>query len=134
MSRSCIFGFILLALIFPGIEATLCQESAKQELIMQQVNPDFKLSAFGEMKDARVEVIEVQDINQGQKLPAPINRDEAFKLAGVWPQVQGWGHLERDQLFMRAKEYSPDEFKTYYPKWNEASLIKLQKVVKGGDD
>ena len=68
---------------------------------------------------------------QANEEPEAELRDALFREAGVWPYAQKLDQLDRDFLFLRAREYSPDKFARKYPKIPKAARAKLLKLVRG---
>lgn len=63
--------------------------------------------------------------------PAKEDREEAFaKVEGLEKEISAMDALDRDLLYIRAKNYEPAKLRKIYPKIPEEKLSALQKVLK----
>jgi hypothetical protein len=62
--------------------------------------------------------------------PEPKQRDLLFMNSGVWTFASRLDQLDRSFLFLRAQDYSREEFQRAYPVLNEKARLKLQAAAK----
>jgi hypothetical protein len=68
---------------------------------------------------------------QKSEVPLPKERDATFATAGLTRDVKDWDALDRDVLYLRAKNLSLKDLKRRYPKIDPGSLTKLRETVGG---
>ena len=68
---------------------------------------------------------------QAAEEPEPAERDALFLEAGVWPYVLRLDQLDRDLLYLRAREYTAVNFAKTYPRIPAIFRAKLQTLVRG---
>lgn len=63
--------------------------------------------------------------------PAAEKRDAAFaKVEGLEEEIAEMDALDRDLLFIRARNYAPEKLRGLYPKVAAAKLTALQKALR----
>lgn len=74
------------------------------------------------------EVIKLEEFDQYDPWtePSPKLRNFIFRESGINKYVQGYDHLKKDMLFLRAQENSLDQLLKRYPKIPQPVLRELQ--------
>ena len=67
---------------------------------IQQVNPDFPAE---KLAGPNTTVLSRKATAQHSELPDPVQRDDAFKAAGVSSAVTTWDNLDRDMFYVRVQ-------------------------------
>ena len=68
---------------------------------------------------------------QAAEEPEPAERDALFLEAGAWPFVMKLDQLDRDLLYLRAREYTAANLAKTYPKIPASVRSKLQTLLRG---
>jgi hypothetical protein len=66
----------------------------------------------------------------GYHLPLPIVRDQAFEKAGIRGEIASWDQLDRDMLYLRARDMKLPEVLKRYPSLPSAKLTALSNNLK----
>lgn len=62
-------------------------------------------------------------------LPSPRARDALYSRAGIAQAVQEWDAVEKDMLYLRARELPASELQAAYPKLDPKALARLSDTV-----
>ena len=114
-----------LCLSSPVMAADAKTESKKPVIEVQQLNSETDLSGFQE-PDYRVH--KMSETNQS--VPTRFERNRAIKVAGLEPVVKEWDEVDRDVLYMRAKNLSMKDLQKDYPKIKSTLLKRLKKAAE----
>lgn len=113
------------------ISCAVAYADEKPSFHIQQMDEDFDVEP---MKGPGIEVKTLKQLRAEKPkpeegLPPPRERDSIFSKAGLKAAVEPMDALDRDTLYLRARELPHAKLQERYPKIDSASLKKLQDLV-----
>ena len=112
---------------------TLSAPSYAFHFEVQPVNSDFDAS---QMADPNTVIHPLSDANtpidhddEAFTAPSPQQRKRLINEAGLSTETAAMDALDQDHLMIRAKAYTVEEMKQYYPSFSLAKIKKLMKLL-----
>ena len=121
-------AIILPILFLMSVAAPTWADDAKPTFHVQQVDKDFPVEQFAA---PGIQVHKADEDKPGAwNLPQVEARDKAFSQAGLTDDLKSWDQLDRDMLFLRARESGENGLVETYPKLSKKKLRALANFLK----
>jgi hypothetical protein len=99
---------------------------------VQQIDPNFDVQ---KMAGPGVKIHTREELRgKNTKLPTTEFRDSCFSKAGLQASVRHWDQLDKDHLFVSARDATPERLSELYPKLSKDKLLALSRLVKETDN
>lgn len=121
----CLIPFLTLAKQKPQKKDTLRKPSQQESVTLygEAISDDYPIDQFNHRLNSPDDV--------KKEVLNPAERSFVISKAQLFAETQSWDHLEKDILLLRAKKYSFEELKRFYPRINPVKLNQLQQILSG---
>lgn len=104
-------------------------QAQELKIEVRALDPLVNLEELTESNYQKFKGIPQSDLSSNQ-LPDLKQREELFDLAGLTPYLQSFDDLDRDLLYMHAKQYKEKEFLKAFPNLPIKSLKVFYKLSR----
>lgn len=117
-----------LSFTFAAEQTPAPTQSPDAQFHIQQIDPNVDIN---KMAGPNVKLHTIDELtNKSGKLPPVEVRDAAIAHAGLTDDVKAWDELDKDILYLRARNFDCDRLKRSYPKLAPGKLSALQSEIK----
>ena len=106
---------------------TTSQTSGHSDVDIYPMDSGWSPKAFGETNYN----IHSPSEADGREMPAPKEREKLFAEVGLTPLIAEFDSLDRDLLYLRAKDRPLNELRELYPTLPPEPLVRLQTWIRG---
>jgi hypothetical protein len=122
------FSFVLSLLLVQSGFSDDAQPKGAPQVQVQSMDPAFDAQA---MKEPGVQVHAYGEAPDAQRaLPSPREEDRIFSNAGLSQALHSLDQVDRDILFLRARDLKTERLQTLYPKLSAKKLKQLADLAQ----